>query len=143
MNKKNQFYPGFTDENADRDKKLKDELGAKINKDDLSYNEEDDSFELDVESTDGEYDHPDPYDTAVRAGGDFDSDYDEANPTAVNEYDKDLSLENEVEKLGMHIDRGDIVHVDPIDEEMAQTPEDYREDLDEEGYPKNDLPDPS
>jgi hypothetical protein len=96
-----------------------------------------------VESTDEEYDHPDPYDTAVKNGGDADSDYDEANPTAVNEYKKDVSLETDAEKLGMHIDKeGEIVHVDPIDEEMAKTAEDSRDDLDEEGYPRNDQESP-
>jgi hypothetical protein len=40
--------------------------------------------------------------------------------------------------LGMHIDNGEIVDLDPIDEVLGRTPEDRRDDLDEEGYPKND-----
>ena len=138
MNKNNQFYPGFNDENSDRDKKLKDELGETTDINDLAYNEEINSYELDVESKDPDYDHADPYDTAVPNGGDSDSSFDEANPTAVHEYDKDLSLESDAEKLAMHIDDGSIVKVDAIDKELAKTPEDQRDDLDEEGYPKND-----
>lgn len=139
MTKKNSFYPGFNDENLDRDKKMKDELGAETDKDDLAYNEEDDSFELDVSSTDEDYDHPDPYNTSVRAGTDFDSDYDEANTTAVDEYHRanDGDVEG-IEEFGMHIDSGKIAELDPLDAELARTPEDDREDLDEEGYPKND-----
>jgi hypothetical protein len=138
MNKNNQFYPGFNGENSDRDKKLKDELGETTDINDLAYNEEANSFELDVESEDGEYEHPDPYDTSVKNGGDADSSYDQANPTAVHEYDKDQSFESDAEKLSMHIDDGSIVKVDAIDKELAKTPEDQRDDLDEEGYPIND-----
>ncbi|HEY0897697.1 MAG TPA: hypothetical protein VGD90_00125 [Sphingobacteriaceae bacterium] len=134
------FYPEFNDENLDRDKKIKDELGAEVNKGDLLYNEEENSFEIDVDSTDQEYDHPDPYDTSAPNGSDFNSDYDEANPLVSDEYDKDASLETDVDKLGMHIDSGRIVELNDIDEDLARTPEDDRDDLDEEGYPKNDKP---
>ena len=40
----------------------------------------------------------------------------------------------------MHIDSGKIVELSPTDEALARTPEDDRDDLDEEGYPKNDTP---
>lgn len=123
---------------TDRDQALKDDLKMEVNIDDLAYDEEKNSYELDVKSEDPDYIHPDPYDTAVENGGDADSDFDEANPTAVNEYDKDLSLETDLDELGMHVDNGNIVEVLPIDEELSRTPEDDREDLDEEGYPKND-----
>ena len=43
-----------------------------------------------------------------------------------------------IDEFGMHIDSGKIVELDPIDEELSRTPEDDRDDLDEEGYPKND-----
>lgn len=123
---------------TDRDQALKDQLNMEVNIDDLAYDEDKNSYELDVKSEDPEYIHPDPYDTAVENGGDADSDFDEANPTAVNEYDKDLGLESSLDELGMHIDNGNIVEVLPIDEELSKTPEDDRDDLDEEGYPKND-----
>ncbi len=125
---------------TDRDQSLKDDLNMEVNIDDLSYDEEKNSYELDVKSEDSEYIHLDPYDTAVENGGDADSDFDEANPTAVREYDKDLSLESDLDELGMHVDNGNIVEVLPIDEELSRTAEDDRDDLDEEGYPKNDRP---
>ena len=123
---------------TDRDQALKDDLNMEVNIDDLLYDEEKNSYELDVKSDDPDYIHSDPYDTAVDNGGDADSDFDEANPTAVHEYDKDLGLESNLGELGMHIDDGKIVELLPIDEELSKTPEDDRDDLDEEGYPKND-----
>lgn len=140
MGNKDKFFPELENQNNDRDRKIKDELGAEVGSGDLTYNEDNNSYEWDVKSEDPEYIHPDPYDTSVPNGGDFDSDYDEANPTAVNEYDKDASLETDLIDLGMHISNGDIVEVNDIDEELSHTPEDEREDLDEEGYPKNDMP---
>ena len=124
---------------TDRDESLKEDLNMEINIDDLSYDELKNSYELDVEGSDPDYVHIDPYDTAVENGGDFNSDFDEANPTAVNEYNKDASLETDLEGLAMHIDNGDIVEVRPLDERLSRTPEDDRDDLDEEGYPVNDL----
>ena len=37
-------------------------------------------------------------------------------------------------------DSKEYIEVDPIDKILARTPEDSRDDLDEEGYPKNDKP---
>ncbi|EHQ26048.1 hypothetical protein [Mucilaginibacter paludis] len=139
MNKQT-FYPGFNDDSEDRDRKLKDELGETIDKEDLSFNEDEQSFEYDVKSDDPDYDHPDPYNTAVKNGGDMDSTYDEANPVAVDEYIKDESLEMDADKLGMHVSNTEDLEIDPIDEVLSRTQEDDRDDLDEEGYPKNDEP---
>jgi len=138
---KNKSYPGFNDENLDRDGEIKDELGADA-PEDLAYDPEKDSFELDVVSEDEDYVHPDPYTTAVKNGSDFDSDFDEANLVSNDEYHRandDSSEVSEAGEFGMHIDSGKIVELDPLDEELALTPEDSRDDLDEEGYPKNDL----
>ena len=67
------------------------------------------------------------------------STYDEANPyDAGDEYIPNESLETDVDKLGMHIDGGQIVELDVTDKVLSHTPEDDRDDLDEEGYPKND-----
>jgi hypothetical protein len=133
------FYPEFDDENADRDKTLKDDLGETIDKEDLTYNAETNSFEYDVKSDDPDYDHPDPYNTAAKNGEDMNSTYDEANPfDATDEYIPNESLETDVDKLGMHIDDGAIVELDAADKALSHTPEDDRDDLDEEGYPKND-----
>jgi len=129
----------FDNENDDRDRVLKDELGETIDEQELSYNADDDSFEYDVKSDDPDYDHPDPYKTSVKNGEDMNSTYDEANPfDAVDEYIPRESLEDDVELLGMHVDNGEGLEIDPIDEVLSRTPEDNRDDLDEEGYPKND-----
>ena len=134
------FDPVFDSEGEDRDRTLKDELGETIDKEDLKYNADDDSFEYDVKSDDPDYQHDDPYNTSVKNGEDFNSTYDEANPyDTADEYIPNESLEDDVDQLGMHIDSdGKIVDVDPIDDALSRTPEDNRDDLDEEGYPKND-----
>src|ERR1700748_340578 len=133
------FYPQFDDENQDRDRSLKNSLGEESEVEDLQYNAEDDSFEYDVKSDDPDYDHPDPYDTSVKNGEDSNSTYDEANPyDTADEYIPNESLETDVDKLGMHIDDDKIVELDAADRALSHTPEDDREDLDEEGYPKND-----
>jgi hypothetical protein len=102
--------PVFDDDSADRDTPLRDELGEKIDKGQLKYNADDNSYEYDVKSDNPDYDHPDPYKTS----------------------------ETDVDQLAMHIDNGEIVELDPTDELLSRTPEDSRDDLDEEGYPKND-----
>ncbi|TSJ42753.1 hypothetical protein FO440_00755 [Mucilaginibacter corticis] len=131
----------FDNENDDRDRTLKDELGETIDQDQLRYNADDNSYELDVKGDDPDYDHPDPYNTSQKNGADMNSTYDEANPyDVVDEYIPNESLETDVDQLGMHVDDGEIVNVDPIDALLAHTPEDDRDDLDEEGYPKNDRP---
>ncbi|HTK19984.1 MAG TPA: hypothetical protein VL442_10740 [Mucilaginibacter sp.] len=136
---KRTFSPEFDDQD-DRDRILKDQLGEESNVENLNYNADDDSFEYDVESDDPDYDHPDPYHTSAKNGSDINSTYDEANPyDTADEYIPNESLEDDVDQLGMHIDsKGKIVDVDPIDDVLSRTPEDSRTDLDEEGYPKND-----
>src|SRR4051812_34894171 len=110
MNNQN-IDPGFDDYNedddalndnsADRDRTLKDELGETIDKEDLNYNPDDNSFEYDVKSDDPEYDHPDPYNTSVKNGDDMNSTYDEANPydNTGEEYAGKRSLETDVDDL--------------------------------------------
>jgi hypothetical protein len=145
MDAENKKYPGFNDESPDRDNNLKDDLDAAepdiddtdVNEN-LNFNEDDNSFELDVKSDDPDYDHPDPYNSTAKNGDDINSTYDEANPYAADEYIPNENLETDVDQLGMHIDSGKIVEVDPADEAISRTPEDDRDDLDEEGYPKND-----
>jgi len=132
--------PGFDDENLDDEDNLTDDTGSTDEPENLKWNAEEDSFEIDVKSDDPDYDHPDPYNTAVKDGGDSISTYDESNPLAVDEYIKDESLETDAGSLGMHIDDGKALEVDTIDKVLSHTPEDDRDDLDEEGYPKNDGP---
>lgn len=136
MESKRKNPDGIAPDKTDRDQTLKEHLNMEINIDDLSFVKEKNSYEMDVESDDPEYVHLDPYDTAVENGGDALSDFDEANPTVVNEYDKNASLETDLDALGMHIETEN--EISSRDEELSRTPEDWRDDLDEEGYPKND-----
>ncbi len=83
-----------------------------------------------------------PYETVAAGSVDDDSTYDEANPYIGDEYATDVEkVKDKLDELGMHIDNeGESVLVSPEDEILARTEEDYRDDLDEEGYPKNDAP---
>ena len=137
MDPKDKYSEELNADNQDRDQTSKEDLGAEADVDNLAYNEEANSYEFDVHVDDGEYDHPDPYKTAVENGGDFDSSYDEANNMALDQYQD--NPDSIIDEYGMHIDSGKIIELDPVDEELAQTPEDERDDLDEEGYPKNDM----
>ncbi len=131
--------PAFDDDSVERDKTLRGERGQSLDKQQLNYNADDNSYEYDVKSDNPDYDHPDPYKTSAKNGEDMNSTYDEANPyDTADEYIPNESLETDVDQLGMHIDDGEIVELDPTDELLARTPEDDRDDLDEEGYPKND-----
>ena len=132
--------------NTGEDRKANDkihatDLGETKDFNNLSFNKEKDSFELDVKGPDKDYDHPLPYETTAANGGDDNSDYDEQNPYIGDEYaSKKDEQESNLDDLGMHIDGGEIVELDPEDEFLARTPEDDRTDLDEEGYPINDTP---
>jgi hypothetical protein len=134
---KDTFDPAFDNESDDRDRTLKDELGETIDEENLSFNTEENSFEYDVKSDNPDYQHPDPYNTTAPNGEDMNSTYDEANPyDATDEYIPNESLETDVDKLAMHVDHGEILELDATDRALSHTPEDDRDDLDEEGYPK-------
>lgn len=123
------------------DKLHSSDLGETKDFNDLSYNKEKGSYELDVKGPDKDYDHPLPYETTAANGGDDNSDYDEANPYIGDEYaNKEEQQESDLDDLGMHISGEEIVELDAEDEFLARTPEDDRTDLDEEGYPVNDDP---
>lgn len=124
-----------------KDKLHDSDLGETKDFDELSYDKDKNSFEFDVKGEERDYDHPLPYDTSASNGEDSISTYDEANPYVGNEYDQQGQVSEQLDDNGMHIDEtGESVLVDPADRILAQTEEDFREDLDEEGYPKNDLP---
>ncbi|MEQ7801823.1 hypothetical protein ABDJ41_18655 [Pedobacter sp. ASV1-7] len=126
---------------AAKDKLHNPDLGETKDFDDLSFNEERNTYEVDVKAEDTAYDHPLPYQTASDNGADADSDYDEANPFVADEYsDKNQGLEESLNEFGMHIDQGESVELSAEDELLARTPEDDRADLDDEGYPVNDTP---
>lgn len=126
-------------------KKAKDkihppDLGETKDFEDLSFDKEKNSFEYDVKGIDEDYDHPLPYDTAAPNGEDFSSTYDESNPFMGAEYTMEKELSERLDEAGMRIDNGESIELSPEDEMLARTPEDDRDDLDEEGYPLNDVP---
>ena len=123
------------------DKLHASDLGETKDFNELSYDKDKNSFEFDVKGEEKDYDHPLPYDTSAPNGEDSISTYDEANPYVGNEYDEDGQVDEQIDGNAMHIDEtGDSVLLDPADKLLAQTEEDFRDDLDEEGYPKNDRP---
>lgn len=128
---------GIKPDRTDRDETLKDDLNMEINVDDLAYDPEMNSYEMDVIADDPDYIHHDPYDTAVENGMDAQSEFDEANPTSMNEYDKNASLETDLDDLAMHVQSEEDDEL-ADEESFSETPEDNRDDLDAEGYPKND-----
>jgi hypothetical protein len=124
------------------DKLHPSDLGETKDFNDLSFDEEKQSYELDVKGGDKDYDHPMPYETVATGSVDDNSTFDEANPYVGDEYATDQEkVSDKLEELGMHVDNtGDSVLLSPEDEILSRTEEDYRDDLDEEGYPKNDAP---
>lgn len=116
-------------------------INSEINKENLSYDKHKQSYELDVKGEDKDYDHPMGYETVAAGAVDDDSTYDEANPYVGDEYARNEEIaDDNLEELGMHIDNGESVKLNPEDEILARTDEDRRDDLDEEGYPINDMP---
>jgi len=114
---------------------------GEVNKENLSFDERKQSYELDVKGTEPDYDHPMGYETVATGAVDDDSTYDEANPYVGDEYASDDEIaDDKLEELGMHVDNGESVKLSAEDEILARTPEDNRDDLDEEGYPINDEP---
>lgn len=123
------------------DKLHASDLGETKDFNELSYDKQKNSYEYDVKGEEKDYDHPLPYDTISTGAVNDDSTYDEANPYVGNEYDEDGQVDEQIDGNGMYIDEtGDSVLLDPTDKLLAQTEEDFRDDLDEEGYPKNDRP---
>lgn len=123
-----------------KDKLHPTDLGETKDFDNLTYDRNKNSFVYDVKGPEKEYDHPLPYDTSAPNGEDSNSSYDESNPYIGSEYNDDEQIGENLEEAGMHIDYGEIVALAAEDELLARTPEDEREDLDEEGYPINDTP---
>lgn len=129
-------------QNRANDKLHPSDLGETKDFNDLAYDSEKQSYELDVKDENSDYDHPMPYETVATGAIDDNSTFDEANPYVGDEYATDEEKVNDkLEELGMHIDNeGESVLLSPEDEILARTPEDDRDDLDEEGYPINDAP---
>ena len=96
----------------------------------LSFNKNKQSYEFDVKGEDKDYDHPMPYETVPTGAVDDNSTFDEANPYVGDEYATDEEKVNDkLDELGMHIDtKGESVLLDPEDELLARTEEDFRDD---------------
>lgn len=106
---------------------------------DLAFNEELDSYEMDVDDNDPDYDHPADYDTVAEGAIDDDSTYDDSNPFVGDEYaTQDELKEEDLDNANMRIKTFDHERLSPLDKKLAENEEDLRDDLDEEGYPKND-----
>ncbi|WP_343564306.1 hypothetical protein [Sphingobacterium sp.] len=122
-------------------KKIKGKIEADYpdSEQNLAYNDEMESYELDVDDNDPDYDHPADYDTLSEGAIDDDSTYDNSNPFVGDEYaDREDLQEDELEDAHMRIETFNHNRLSPLDKKLAQNEEDLRDDLDEEGYPKND-----
>ncbi|WP_312187498.1 hypothetical protein [Sphingobacterium sp.] len=105
----------------------------------LAFNEELDSYEMDVDDEDPDYDHPANYDTISEGAIDDDSTYDDSNPFVGDEYaNRDELKEEDLNNANMRIENIQHESLSPLDKKLAENEEDLRDDLDEEGYPKND-----
>ena len=124
------------------DKLHPSDLGETKDFNELAYDKDKQSYEFDVKGEDKDYDHPMPYETVPTGAVNDDSTFDEANPFVGDEYaPNEEKVKDKLDELGMHVDyNGDSVLLSAEDEILARTPEDDRDDLDEEGYPKNDAP---
>ncbi|QQL48600.1 hypothetical protein [Mucilaginibacter ginkgonis] len=137
----NEQIDPLDDENPDVDNQIQGDENGEPTGTDLRYDADEDSYELEVPSDDPDYDPPALFETAAKNGSDMNSDYDEANPYDIQgEYDRNRSIETDADSLGMHVEDASAEEVSAIDKALAHTPEDDRDDLDEEGYPINDAP---
>lgn len=110
-----------------------------INPKDLNFDPKKDSYELDVNSEDADYEHPMDYDTLAQGAQEDDSTYDNSNPYVGHEYaDGEELQEEELNLSGMRLDDEKVLRLSKEDRLLSRTPEDFRADLDEEGYPKKD-----
>src|SRR5690606_25870159 len=97
---------------------------------DLQFNEAEDSFELDAETENDEYQHPLPYDTAAPQGADNNSTYDEENIYTPSEYrDKLKEIERKLDDVDEEIKDGS-VQLDDVDEVLTQIRDDQPERVD-------------
>lgn len=135
--------PTFLPDETGSSRGRREQTGAETGED-LRFNDEAGSFELDAETPDPPdtaYQHPDPHDTAVPGATDHMSTYDEANQFTPNEYrDIPEEIADNLETLNEAETRDRFIDLDKADEKLAETPEDERGDLDEEGYPVRDDP---
>ncbi|MFD2555795.1 hypothetical protein [Sphingobacterium tabacisoli] len=113
------------------------EDGLEVN--DLTYDEEKGSYRFDVDDDDPDWDHPADYDTLSQGAQEDLSTYDVSNPFVGSEYaNLDNLKQEDLERSGMRITDKKNFKLSKLDKEISKDEEDYRDDLDEEGYPKRD-----
>lgn len=106
------------------------------NTDDLSYDEEKESYILDVDDDDPVWDHPADYNSISPGAKDDSSAYDVSNPLVGDEYAAaDELRKDDFSDLGIRTVSEDSLKTSKRDEDLARNEEDERDDLDEEGYP--------
>lgn len=128
-----EFYSGPEDDELEADGQAEENLEAK----DLSYDERKGSYEFDVDDDDPEWDHPADYDTLSEGAEDDMSTYDVSNPFVGSEYaDLDDLRQEDLENSGMRITNKKNLKTSKLDRDLAKDEEDFRDDLDEEGYPR-------
>ncbi|MFZ4862992.1 hypothetical protein ACL9RF_12500 [Sphingobacterium sp. Mn56C] len=104
---------------------------------DLAYDKQKASYEMDVNDTDPDWDHPADYSTVSAGARDDSSAYDVANPYVGMEYAGREDLVNDAyDNAGMRIRDEKELRTAKVDRDLALNDEDYRDDLDAEGYPK-------
>jgi len=105
---------------------------------DLAFDPKKGTFALDVNDNDPDWDHPADYETVSEGAKDDNSTYDNSNPLVGDEYADQKELRDDAfDDAGIRIVRPKDLRVSKLDEELSKTEEDYRDDLDAEGYPKN------
>jgi hypothetical protein len=126
----------MANKNAAKDKLHASNLGKVKDINELSYDKESNSYELDFKGDEHRYDHPLPYNTAAPNGEDSLSSYDDANPFLEGDASLQSQLDEQYSENGMRIisDEDELLS-SPEDKMLSRTAEDTRDDLDEEGYP--------
>lgn len=125
-------YFGPEDEKLEEDG---DDENLEVN--DLSYDERKGSYKLDVDDNDPDWDHPADYNTLSEGADNDMSTYDVSNPYVGSEYaNLDDLKQEDLESLGMRITDKKNLKISKLDRDIAKDEEDFRDDLDEEGYPR-------
>ncbi|WP_164112709.1 MULTISPECIES: hypothetical protein [Sphingobacterium] len=125
----------YVDPEEDFDSDENEKEALEVN--DLAFDEEKGSYRFDVEDNDPDWDHPADYDTLSRGAEDDASTYDVSNPFVGSEYsDLDDLKQEDLENSGMRITNKKNLKVSKLDRDLAKDEEDFRDDLDEEGYPR-------
>ena len=116
-----------------------DEEEEELEVNDLAFDEEKGSYRFDVDDNDPDWDHPADYDTLSQGADNDASTYDVSNPFVGSEYANLGDLQKEdLDNSGMRITGKGNFKLSKLDKEISKDEEDYRDDLDAEGYPKHE-----